>query len=273
MAEPEGHRPVRRQHRGRARLGHRRRHGLRRTTKETRNTGLPRFDRLLAKARRQPPDERDLIIVAPTWRQWLTEYTGPGRAAARDPRALLDVGLPAALGRRPPLADGSPLRPRGAGWRVAFMPHPNMQPILRADGPPSRTSSRSTSTAATSRTLYARCALLVTDYSSVAFNVAYIDGPVVYFQFDRDDVLGGAHLGRQGYFDYERDGFGPVATDLDGAIDAIVEAIEHGPTTVPRRTRRASTPHFPTATARLAPGSWPRSRTSDGPIARPHPPA
>ena len=47
---------------------------------------------------------------------------------------------------------------------------------------------------------FARAAVMVTDYSSTAFNAAYIDRPVVYFQFDADQVLGGAHVGRQGYF-------------------------------------------------------------------------
>jgi CDP-glycerol glycerophosphotransferase (TagB/SpsB family) len=69
----------------------------------------------------------------------------------------------------------------------------------------------------------------VTDYSSVAFNVAYLDRPVVYFQFDRDEMLGGLHVGRQGYFDYARDGFGPVAEDAAAAEAAIVDAIRRGP--------------------------------------------
>ena len=86
--------------------------------------------------------------------------------------------------------------------------------------------------------LYARCALLVTDYSSVAFNAACLDQPVVYFQFDRDEVLGGAHLGRKGYFEYERDGFGPVVTSTADAVRAIVSATEHGPRPMPEYQAR-----------------------------------
>ena len=63
----------------------------------------------------------------------------------------------------------------------------------------------------------------MTDYSSVAFNAAYVDCPVVYFQFDADRVRLGGHLGREGYFDYERDGFGPVAHDLEEAETAVLE--------------------------------------------------
>jgi CDP-glycerol glycerophosphotransferase (TagB/SpsB family) len=69
---------------------------------------------------------------------------------------------------------------------------------------------------------------VITDYSSMAFNAAYIDRPVVYFQFDRTRFLDGGHIGRHGYFDYHRDGFGPVALDVDAAVAAITETIEFG---------------------------------------------
>jgi CDP-glycerol glycerophosphotransferase (TagB/SpsB family) len=42
------------------------------TTKEVKLTGLPRFDRVLEEGKRFPPDQRDLILIAPTWRQWLS---------------------------------------------------------------------------------------------------------------------------------------------------------------------------------------------------------
>jgi hypothetical protein len=34
---------------------------------------------------------------------------------------------------------------------------------------------------------------------------------VFYLQFDKEEFYRGAHNWRRGYFDYERDGFGPVA--------------------------------------------------------------
>ena len=197
------------------------------TTKETRLTGLPRFDRLAAKARRYPPDDRDLIIVAPTWRQWLTEYVDP----ATQRHVLSDAFWESdylknwdALLRSPRIATAAGIR----RWRIGFMPHPNMQPALEQLRLPPDVEPM-TFEGVDVQELYARCALLVTDYSSVAFNIAYIDAPVVYFQFDRDQMLSGAHIGRQGYFDYEEHGFGPVATDLPAAIDAVVAAIKYGP--------------------------------------------
>jgi hypothetical protein len=39
----------------------------------------------------------------------------------------------------------------------------------------------------------------------------------------------GWHLGRKGYFDYERDGYGPVTLTVEEAIAAICKTIDSGP--------------------------------------------
>jgi len=117
------------------------------------------------------------------------------------------------------------------------MPHPNLQGVLgRLDLPGHVEPLAFAGTDV--QELYARCALMITDYSSVVFNTAYLDRPAVYFQFDRDAPLGGAHVGRQGYFEYGRDGFGPVAATLAEAERAIVAAIQHGPRPTPEYQAR-----------------------------------
>jgi glycosyltransferase involved in cell wall biosynthesis len=206
------------------------------TTKETRNTGLPRFDRLLAKGRAVAEEDRDLVIVAPTWRQWLTLPLASGSQ-----RRALDAAFWESEYVRSWLAVLTSERVAEAiaerGWRLGFMPHPNLQgmlPALHLPGHVEPLSFAGTDVQA----LYARCALLVTDYSSVAFNTAYLDRPLVYFQFDRAAMLGGAHVGRAGYFDYGRDGFGPVVEDVPAAEAAIVAAVRHGPRPTPEYQAR-----------------------------------
>jgi CDP-glycerol glycerophosphotransferase (TagB/SpsB family) len=113
---------------------------------------------------------------------------------------------------------------------VGFLPHPNLQPVLDQLSLPSWVRPL-TFEDDDVQELFARSAVLVTDYSSMAFNSAYLDRPVVYFQFDRDRVLGGEHVGSKGYFDYERDGYGPVVTDSESAVDAVVGALAVGLTT------------------------------------------
>jgi glycosyltransferase involved in cell wall biosynthesis len=195
--------------------------------KEVAETGLPRFDRLLAKGRATRADERDLVIVGPTWRSWLTLPLASGsqrRAVDADFWTSDYITSWSALLRSE--AVGAAIQARG--WRLGFMPHPNLQGILdQLDLPAHVELLRFAGEDV--QGLYARCALLVTDYSSVVFNTAYLDRPAVYYQFDRDEVLGGAHVGRRGYFDYERDGFGPVALDLAAAERAMLQSIRRGP--------------------------------------------
>ncbi len=71
-----------------------------------------------------------------------------------------------------------------------------------------------------------KCSLMITDFSSAAFDAAYLDTPVVYTQYDID-TFGERHTGKDGYFEYERDGFGKVCVDYDDAVNEIVRYIEN----------------------------------------------
>ena len=62
--------------------------------------------------------------------------------------------------------------------------------------------------------LMMRCKMLVTDYSSVCWDVFYLDKPVVFFQFDRDKYME-AH---GSYLDMDRELFGDCAQDVDGLL-------------------------------------------------------
>lgn len=53
-----------------------------------------------------------------------------------------------------------------------------------------------------------KSACMVTDYSSVAIDFAYLRKPLAYYQVDYDQFR--MHHLPEGYFDYERDGFGKV---------------------------------------------------------------
>ena len=66
---------------------------------------------------------------------------------------------------------------------------------------------------------------MVTDYSSTAFDFAYLRKPIVYCQGDKQEFFA-HHTYTQGYFDYEHDGFGPVTYDVDDAVEKIVALME-----------------------------------------------
>ena len=61
--------------------------------------------------------------------------------------------------------------------------------------------------------------LLITDYSSVFFDYAYMEKPVIYYQFDYKDFRKGHY--EEGYFSYKNDGFGPIVSEEENIIKNI----------------------------------------------------
>ncbi len=196
------------------------------TSKEVRRTGLPRYDRLRDLGAAVPAPARDLLLICPTWRQWLIAPLEPGSQRRSIGGAFFDSeywqqwhGL-LSDPRLAELADRAKLR-------IGFLPHPNLQAALPQMSLPGHVEALSWVTDDVQR-LLATSAALVTDYSSVAFDAAYIDRPVVYFQFDHARFHDGSHVARQGYFDYRRDGLGPVTDSIDRTVDELEAAVVAG---------------------------------------------
>ena len=74
-------------------------------------------------------------------------------------------------------------------------------------------------------TLFARSSLLITDYSSVSFEMSYLRKPVVYVQFDRERFFR-THAYKQGYFEYETSGFGPVCRTVPCVCQTVRSILE-----------------------------------------------
>ena len=68
--------------------------------------------------------------------------------------------------------------------------------------------------------LLLKSSLLITDYSSIFFDFAYLKKPTIYFHFDYDKYR--YYHYAKGYFDYIKDGFGPVCYDENCIIKEIV---------------------------------------------------
>lgn len=192
--------------------------------KEVVKTGFPRHDELLRK--RSAAGDPELIVVIPTWRQYLvgdrvdnanereripnfhdSEYAKRYSALLNDDRVLNAA--------------------RSQGARVVFMPHPHMRPYLQDFKRPADVEVLDFAVDDIQDVL-ARAAMIITDYSSIAFEAAFVGVPVVYYQFDRSEFWGGKNPRRRGYFDYERDGFGPVMSDHDRVVSAVQRAAASG---------------------------------------------
>lgn len=68
-------------------------------------------------------------------------------------------------------------------------------------------------------------AVLITDYSSILFDFAYMQKPSAYFWFD-EKAFFERHY-KKGYFDCRADGFGPVFESLEPLLDYIRRCLEN----------------------------------------------
>lgn len=184
------------------------------------NTGMPRMDRLYNA-------DSKVILFMPTWRKALMEQRLDEDRGIY--RWYLKEGFRRSSYRRfytKILSDRYFLgKCTEAGYRVIFMPHPIMQPFIgefqaadEVEILPYDTSWRE---------LFARGSILVTDYSSVAFDFAYLKKPVIYCQFDRKEFFQ-SHTYQEGYFDYGKMGFGEIAQTRRKLYQLIFEYLEQG---------------------------------------------
>ncbi|MEZ5827638.1 MAG: CDP-glycerol glycerophosphotransferase family protein [Hyphomicrobiales bacterium] len=176
-------------------------------------TGMPRHDALLGRAN----TERDLILIMPTWRP---DLANPNQSASdfersdyyRAWQALIADERFAAIARQHQL-------------EVVFIPHPALR-LCHKHFHPADGVNLMQFAPNTLQDLFARCALFITDYSSVAFDLALLHRPIIYYQFDRDTFYQ-THFVR-GYFDHQRDGFGPVVEQHATLIASIRAQLSSG---------------------------------------------
>ncbi|MDR1449514.1 MAG: CDP-glycerol glycerophosphotransferase family protein [Propionibacteriaceae bacterium] len=185
------------------------------TTKEVCLTGLPRFDRL-RRLREAASGADQILLAAPTWRHSFAAGEKNGQSAGAASNRWTREWLA--------LLEDTRLRQMAeqAGLRIVFLPHPNMASLLSRLPVPAAVEVR-THLDSDVQELLAVTRVLVTDYSSLAFDAAYAGADVVYFQFDKSEFFSGRHTYTPGYFSYDDDGFGPVT----GTVDEAVEALGH----------------------------------------------
>ncbi len=105
------------------------------------------------------------------------------------------------------------------GYTLVFRPHPNLWKFIDlfdlndnikiSDVP--------------YRDMFRDASLMVTDYSSVFFDFAYLKKPVLYYQNESFDDF---HYGK-GYFDYETMAFGEIVHNEDDLVKMIMEYVEN----------------------------------------------
>lgn len=193
------------------------------TEREVYRTGLPRHDRLLRMVAEVDRKDLDVILVMPTWRGGLVDRRAEKYADLLQAFAESEyVRVWGSFLRNPEV---HALCERH-GKRIVFMPHANVAPYVAAFNLPGHIQI-ATSPSTSIQTLFSKSAALITDYTSVAFTFALLRRTVFYYQYDRDDFFGGGHNWREGYFDFECDGFGPVVFDEKTLIGALAGFLEN----------------------------------------------
>lgn len=109
------------------------------------------------------------------------------------------------------------------GYKIQFLPHPilfphkekfQVNPKIKVLGYGS-----------SYKEVYAKSALMLTDYSSLVFDFAYLEKPIVYTLFDYFDKSNSYNS--SGYYDHEKDGLGDVTYTLDDTVDCLIEYMKN----------------------------------------------
>lgn len=172
--------------------------------KEVKLTGFARHDRLISLKK-----EKKYILIMPTWRRDIvgafSKKLGTRRINKNFTQSLYFEKYNELLSSYELLNFC-----KKNSYELCFNPHPNILPYLnffRLDKGIKLANGKNL------QELFAKTALLITDYSSVAFDVAKLSKPVLYYHFDKESFF--LTQWQSGYFDYEKDGFGAVCKNLN----------------------------------------------------------
>ena len=187
--------------------------------KEVKLTGLPRYDRLLINNNTKSKQ----ILIMPTWRNSIVGTYISGTERTRNPDFMKTNYARHWHG----FMNHAILKElNDQGYQIVFAPHPSIQEYMDEFTVPDFIKIYSYSEG-NIQSVFQNTSVLITDYSSVAFDVAYLNKAILYYQFDYDEVFSsGNHTYQKGYFDYNRDGFGAVAyneTELLAALKDLVD--------------------------------------------------
>lgn len=171
--------------------------------------GMPRYDYLKNHIKNQ-------ILVMPTWRMWLFYCKNIDAFKQTDYykswNSLLSSAKLSTLLKKNDL-------------ELLFYPHYEIQPYIEAFTGYSKRIKIASINSYDVQTLLNESKLLITDCSSVNFDFAYLNKPIIYYQFDYDRFIVDHYS--KGYFSFTNDGFGPVVKTKNDAVNALEKYIKN----------------------------------------------
>ncbi len=189
------------------------------TDGEVRLLGLPRFDTL-----HDLKVKKNQILIMPTWREWLGT-AALSKNTERDVRAFRDTDY---YKNWSSLLQSERLNNlcEEMGLEVKFYLHRDAQRFADCFKTAGEHITVCKYPEYTADRLLKESAFMVTDFSSVQIDFAYMKKPLAYFHFDYEDYSN-LQYGRA-YFEYEKDGFGPSFKAADDIVDYIKLSAENG---------------------------------------------
>ncbi|MDO5055542.1 MAG: CDP-glycerol glycerophosphotransferase family protein, partial [Pasteurella oralis] len=160
-------------------------------------SGLPRHDLLLEKDKSISTSKN--ILVMPTWRTWLNGMDIKETSYFENwNNFLMSEKLHQLLKKH--------------GYRLIFAPHKEVNDRKHLFFTNEYIHVWDDSSESM-QDLFAKSEIMITDYSSVAFEMGFLGKLVFYFQFDSDAFFSKHY--QKGYFDFVEDGFGPVSHNIN----------------------------------------------------------
>ncbi|ECP6258027.1 capsular biosynthesis protein, partial [Campylobacter coli] len=186
--------------------------------KEVFLTGFARHDALLKNNKTNTKQ----ILIMPTWRHYLSGLMIENSGI----RELKDDFIESEYFQKwNLLLNNNTLQKlcEKYNYTVVFNPHPNIIPYLKDFNIPSYVKIANQNESL--QKLFCNSSLMITDYSSVAFEMAYLNKPVIYYQFDQREFFN-SHTYQKGYFDYEKNGFGPVVEKEENLLKELENLLQ-----------------------------------------------
>lgn len=109
---------------------------------------------------------------------------------------------------------------------VIFYPHRNMQQYLDKFSVNSEKIKIASWKEYDIQQLLKESAIMITDFSSVAFDFAYMKKPILYYIFDIEQFREGQY--KKGYYDYEKNALGFASKDENEIIDELIKSYNNG---------------------------------------------
>lgn len=178
--------------------------------------GLCRFDKL-HDIKVNPKQ----ILLMPTWRSWIATPTSAS-SAIEDVSDFKNTAYYKAWNEflNSPRLE-SILEEND--FDLVFYPHRDMQSFLDSFNIKNERIKTAKFPEYDVQELLKESAYLITDYSSIAMDFAYMNKRLMYYQFDYEDFRKGQYP--EGYFSYEKDGFGKVCYTLEDTLKEIENAV------------------------------------------------